>query len=528
MDPAGWRGSAQLLLVLVLTVTAPSGSLLGQPRQLIIATTGDAETMDPMLTATNTTSSIQNHALEPLFDFDPDGRLRPVLAEGFKFIDNTTWEITLRRGVWFHNGEPFDAEAVKFNIERAKMHPRSLQKAYVSLVTEVQIVNDHTVRIKTSEPFPDLITNLESVELTAPGFSRQAGDEGLSKRAIGTGPFRFVEWVRDERIVFERNDNYWGPKPQAQRVVIRPIPEDATRVAALLSREVDIIEGVPIPDIGRVTRTRGFKVLSKPGARLIYLAFDTFREIGGKEPERSPGLPEGMVNPFRDRRVRQAFWFAVNTKEIVEQVMEGHAQPADQLIAPFMFGFNPMVRRPNYDPSRAKRLLAEAGFATGFKVILETPTDRYVNDEEAAQAVAGQLRRVGIEVEVRGWSQAIYFPRIMRQFQNSFHLSGWGTLISSIRYTALAGCVDPKKSGYGRANYGRWCSAEMDRLIHLANTEMDVEKRRQVFFLLAEMVRNEVPKIPLYHEELIRGVREGLEMPVRFDEHVRAQDVTFK
>lgn len=528
MDLAGWRGSALLFLVLVLTVIAPSGSVLSQPRQLIIATTGDAETMDPMLTATTTTSSIQNHALEPLFDWDPDGRLHPVLAESFKLIDNTTWEITLRRGVWFHNGEPFNAEAVKFNIERAKLHPRSLKKVYVGLVTEVQIVNDHTVRIKTSGPFPDLITNLENIELTAPDFSRRAGDEGLSKRAIGTGPYRFVEWVRDERIVFERNENYWGRKPQAQRVVIRPISEDATRVAALLSREVDIVEGMPIPEIGRVMRAGAFKVLSKPGPRLIYLAFDTFREKGGKEPEGSPGLPEGMVNPFRDRRVRQAFWFAVNTKEIVEQVMDGRAQPADQLVAPFMFGFNPKVHRPNYDPSRAKRLLVEAGFPNGFKVILETPTDRYASIVEVAQAVAGQLRRVGIDADVRGWPQAIYFPRIMRQFQNSFHLTAGGALISSIRYTALTGCVDPNKPGSGRTNYGRWCSAEMDRLIDLANTETDVEKRRQVFFRLAEMVRDEVPKIPLYYEELIRGVREGLEMPVRFDEHVRAQDVTFK
>ncbi|MDR7481469.1 MAG: ABC transporter substrate-binding protein [Armatimonadota bacterium] len=516
-----------MVAVIVLAVVAGMAPAnFAQSRQLVLATSGDAETMDPVLTAISTTGSIQNHVLEGLVSYDPDGKLLPALAESWRAVDNLTWEFKLRRGVRFHNGEPFNAEAVRFNIDRAQNHPKSLVKVYVSLIKEVRAVDDATVRIVTSAPSPDLPQNLESIEMLPPRYVREAGDEGVGKRAVGTGPYRFVEWVRDERIVLEANPTYWGPKPQAQRVIIRPIPEGATRVAALLAGEVDVIEGVPIPDIPRVARTRGFKVLRKQGPRLIFIAMDTHRERGGPHPQFSPGLPAGQPNPFRDVRVRQAIYHAINTKEIVEQVMQGAATPAEQILPPFMFGYNPRVRRPIYDPSRAKRLLAEAGYPNGFTVRLDVTTDRYVNDREVGLAVVGMLRRVGIDAQLNGMPRAIYFPR-MRAFDTSFQMSGWLTLISSINWAAMLGCVDPK-TGYGRANYGRYCDPELNRLIDIMVTEMDERKRLEAFHKAAEVNRQQVGKIPLYFEALVRAVKEHLEMPVRVDEYVLAQEVRFK
>ncbi|MBI3997689.1 MAG: ABC transporter substrate-binding protein [Armatimonadetes bacterium] len=482
--------------------------------------------MDPVLTAISTTGSIQAHMLEPLVDNDADGKLIPVLATSWRLLDNLTWEFKLRSGVRFHNGEPFNAEAAKFSIERAQQHPRSLQKVYVSQVKEVRVIDDLTLRIITTDPAPDLVANISSVQMLPPRYAREAGDDGLGRRPVGTGPYKFVEWVRDERVVVELYPGYWGSKPQAPRVTIRPIPEGATRVASLLAGEVDVIESPPIPDIPRIARTKGFKVLRRQGPRLIFVAMDLHRDRGGRHPAASPGLPEGAPNPFKDVRVRQAIYHAINSKEIVEQVMGGAAAPAEQILPPFMYGYHPKVRRPIYDPSRAKRLLAEAGYPNGFTVRLDVPTDRYVNDREVGLALTGMLGRVGLNVTLNGMPRAIYFPR-MRVFDTSFQMSGWLTLISSINWTAMLGCVDPK-TGYGRANYGRYCSPELNRLIDIMNTEMDEKKRLEVFYKAAEYTRQDVGKIPLYFEELIRGAKEGISMPVRVDEHVRAQEITFK
>lgn len=521
---AGAAIATTVALMLLAGAVPPN---FAQARPVVIAITGDAETMDPMTSAISTTFSIQRHMMEPLVDYDADGKLVPGVASSWRALDNLTWEFKLRPGVRFHNGEPLNAEAVKFSIERSRDHAKSLQKAYVSLIKEVRPVDDLTVRIITSEPAPDIIAMLaNNIYILPPRYAREVGDEGLARKPVGTGPYRFVEWVRDDRVVLEANPNYWGPKPQAARVTIRPIPEGATRVAALLAGEVDVIEGVPIPDIPRVARTKGFKVLRKQGPRLIFVAMDTHRDRGGRHPAGSPGLPEGAPNPFKDVRVRQAIYSAINTKEIVEQVMGGAAAPAEQILPPFMYGYNPRVRRPIYDPSKAKRLLAEAGYPNGFSVRLDVTTDRYVNDREVGLALVGMLKRVGIDVALNGMPRLIYFPR-MRAFDTSFQMSGWLTLISSSNWAALLGCVDPK-TGYGRANYGRYCSPDLDRLIDTMRTEMDEKKRLEAFHKAAEFNRQNVGKIPLYFEELIRGVKENVEIPVRVDEYVLAHEIKFR
>lgn len=514
---------AGLALVLVASLTPKN---FAQGRPIVIAITGDAETMDPILAAISTTGSVQRHMLEPMVDNDADGKLVSVLATSWRALDTLNWEFKLRPNVRFHNGDPFNATAAKFSIERSRDHERSLQKAYVSLIKDVRAVDDLTLRITLAEPSPDLVANIAAIQMLSPRYAREAGDEGLNRRPIGTGPYRFVEWVRDERIVLEANPQYWGLKPQVTRVTIKPIPEGATRVAALLAGEADVIESVPIPDVPRVAKTRGFKVVRKQGPRLIFLAMDTFRDRGGAHPLASPGVPAGQPNPFKDVRVRQAIYAALNTKEIVEQVMGGAASPAEQILPPFMLGYTARVRRPIYDPSRAKRLLAEAGYPNGFTVRLDVTTDRYVNDREVGLALVGMLSRVGITVQLNALPRAIYFPR-MRAFDTSLQMSGWLTLVSSTNWAALMGCVDPK-TGYGRANYGRYCNPDLDRIIDVVRTEMDEKKRMEAFARAAEFTRQDVGKIPLYFEELIRGVKDGISMPVRVDEYVLAQDITFK
>jgi peptide/nickel transport system substrate-binding protein len=521
-----WTGKVLLAAVIVIVMAGAVPVNYAQGRPLTIATTGDAETMDPVLSGIVTSLSIQRHMLEQLVRYDPDGKLLPALATSWRPVDTLTWEFKLRPGVRFHNGEPFTAEAVRFSFERTVTHPRSLWKYFGGLVKEVRAVDDLTVHMVTPAPVPDLPSYLTDLSILPPRYAREAGDEGLARRPVGTGPYRLVEWVRDERVVFELNAAYWGPKPQATRVTIRPIPEGATRVASLLAGEVDVVEGIPIADVPRVARTKGFSVLRRQGPRLIFLAMDQFRDRGGRHPAGSPGLPDGAPNPFRDVRVRQAVYHAINTKEIAERVMDGAATPAEQMLPPVLFGYNPKVRRPIYDPSKAKRLLAEAGYPNGFAVRLDVPSDRYVNDREIGLALAGMLGRVGVQVTLNAAPRAIHFPRL-RVSDTTFHMSGWLSLIPSLNWTGLLGCVDAR-TGYGVANTGKYCNPELNRLIDAMNTEMDQTRRLAALHRAAELTRQDVGKIPLHFESLIRGTKEGIAMVVRVDERVLAQEIAFK
>ncbi|MBM4332326.1 MAG: ABC transporter substrate-binding protein [Deltaproteobacteria bacterium] len=471
-------------------------------KPLVIGFEGDAATLDPHARNETTTTTIQRHVYEQLISLDANLKIQPDLAESWKLIDDNTWEFKLRKGVKFHNGEPFNAAAAKYSLERCKTHPKSQYKYMVPDYKDIIAVDEYTLRFVTKEPTPELLIMLESVSMVPPKYFTDTEYGKLSTTMVGTGPYKFVEWVKAERISLVRNETWHrSPKPDFERVIIRPIPEDATRVAALITGEIDACWGVSIPDIPRVEKNRNTYISRCPSQRVIYVMFDVFSDKGGPAPSAQPGIPAGKPNPFKDFRVRQAISHAINVDEIINFVMEGSAYPASQLVSSYATGFNPEIKQPKYDLALAKKLLAEAGYPGGFEAVIDTPNDRYINDQQVTEAIAAQLAKIGVRLKVVATPKAVFFPKVDR-YESPFFLAGWGTL--SWQGT-MNGFFREKKGSFGRTNRGRFSDPELEKKMDAANSVMDDAKRDKLRNEISAKIYSTYYVIPLYYQENVYG-----------------------
>jgi peptide/nickel transport system substrate-binding protein len=496
-------------------------------KPLVIAFRGDAARLDPHSRNETTTTTIQRHFYEALVKFDKNLKPSPSLAVSWKNIDDLTWEFKLRKGVSFQNGEPFNAAVAKFSIERCKTHKQSQYKYMVPDYESITVVDDHTLRYKTKAPTPEMLVMLESVSMVPPKyFSKWDAKDWthLNHNPIGTGPYKFVEWIKDDHLTMTANKDWWGGKVDFPEVIIRPIPEDATRVAALISGEIDVCWGVPIPDIPRVEKDKGTYVSRVQSQRAIYLMFDVYTDKGGKAPEMQPGLPAGKPNPFKNFKVRKAVAHAINVDEIIEFVMEGSAYPASELICKYADGFNPNIKRPKFDPELSKKLLAEAGYPNGFAFNFDCPNDRYINDQSVTEAIAHQLTKVGLKPTVVAQPKAVFFPKMSRH-ESPLFLAGWGTLSWQGTFN---GFFKVKKGSVGRNNRGRYKNPEMEKRIDAANSEMDDEKRQALRRKVAEDIYATGYVIPLYYQENVFAFNNRVEGKARVDERIYAFDLKKK
>jgi peptide/nickel transport system substrate-binding protein len=339
---------------------------------------------------------------------------------------------------------------------------------------------------------------------------------------VGTGPYKFVEWVKDERITLTGNKDWWGGEVDFKKVVIRPIPEGATRVAALISGEIDACWGVTIPDISRVEKNRNTYVSRVPSARAMYVMFDVFSEKAGLPPKDTPGVPAQKTNPFKDLRVRKAIAHAINVDDIIKYVMEGSAYPASQIISPYAFDFSKKIQRPKYNSELARKLLADAGYAKGFEANFDTPNDRYINDQQVAEAIAGQLAKVGIKLKVIATPKAVFFPKVDR-YESAFFLAGWGTLSWQGTMNSF---FREKRGPFGRANRGRFSNPDLEKKIDVSNITMDEAKRKMLRDEIAETIYETYYVIPLYYQENVFGFNKRIQDgKARVDERLFAHEL---
>ncbi len=432
-------------------------------------------------------------------------------------------EFKLRKGVKFHNGEPFNAAVAKYSLERCKTHPKSQYKYMVPDYKEIVAVDQYTLRFVTKNPTPELVIMLESVSIVPPKYFTETEYGKLATTMVGTGPYKFVEWIKDDHITFVRNESWHRrPKPDREKVILRPIPENATRVAALITGEIDACWGVSIPDIQRVEKNQNTYVSRCPSQRVIYVMFDVHSDKGGPAPNAQPGIPAGKTNPFKDFRVRKAIAHAINADDIIKFVMEGSAYPGSQLVSSYATGYNPAIQRPKYDLPLAKKLLAEAGYPNGFESNIDTPNDRYINDQQVTEAIAAQLAKIGLRLKVVSTPKAVFFPKVDR-YESPFFLAGWGTLSWQGTTNAF---FREKKGSYGRTNRGRFSDPELEKKMDVANSIMDEAKR--------EKLRNEISAklyatyyvIPLYYQENVFGFSKRIkDAQARIDERLFAHEL---
>ena len=493
---------------------------------LSIALGADVTSIDPHFHNLTPNSNVAEHMFETLVAMDPQARLKPGLALSWKALDDLTWEFKLRPGVKFHDGADFTAADVAFSIDRTSQIPNSPSPftIYTRQIIDKIIIDPLTIRFKTATPYPLMPNDMRTVFMVSSKAAKGAtsADFDSGKAAIGTGVFKFVRYMKGDRIELARNDAYWGTKAAWDKVTLRIIPTDPSRVAALLAGDVRAIEAVPTADLARLAKNPDVTISRIVSYRLMFLHLDTNRDKSPFVTDKA-GKPLDR-NPLKDLRVRRALSKAINRPAIVERVMEGAAVATGQLMPEGMFGYTPALKPETFDPDGAKKLLAEAGYPDGFAITLHGPNDRYVNDDQICQAVAQMLSRIGIQMRVESLPSAVFFSRA-NKLEFSLMLVGWApdTAEASSPLKAQLATYDAKK-GMGTANRGRYSNPKLDALLEQGLATVDDAKREALLQQATETGINDLGIIPLHHQVNLWGMRKGLTYTPRTDERTLANE----
>ena len=490
-------------------------SLGATAASLRVANQGDALSMDPHSLNESLQISVVENIYEPLVTRDRNYKITSALATDWKQTSPTVWRFNLRKGVEFHDGTPFTADDVIFSYERAKGDGSDM-KTYVGQVKEVKKVNDHAVDFVLNAPFPilpELFTHwhimskkwCETNQATKPVDRRKGIENAASFRANGTGPYRLRERQPGVVTSFVRNGNYWGKvEGNVDQITFTPIGNDSTRVAALLSGEIDIMEPVPVQDVERVKGNAKLKVMQGAELRVIFLGMDQkrdellFSNIKGK-------------NPFKDVRVRKAFYQAIDVEGIKKTVMRGAAAPIALMLPSEVKGFAPdLAKRLPYDIEASKKLLAEAGYPNGFEVKMNCPNDRYVNDAAICQAVAGNLAKVGVKINLEAETKGTYFPKILRR-DTSFYMLGWTASTVDAHNVLYPIMSSPGDAGRGQFNLGAYSNPKVDELTTKIASETDDKKRNEMIREAMKLHQDDVGHIPLHQQALNWGMRNNID-----------------
>ena len=475
-------------------------------KEVVIGLGAEPRTMLAVTIVDWTTNNMLEHIYDRLLDRDPKTfKPRPMLAESWRIVTDTTWEFKLRKGVKFHNGVPFTAHAVKATIDYAldpanKSHFTAA--AYWGLVKEVQVVDDFAVRFLTKQPWPNLIDSASLTNsLIMPAKAlRELGPAKLAEKPIGTGPFRFVEWKRDERLVLERNPDYWQGPADVSRVTFRFIPEFSARMAALLSGEIDIMKDVPPHAVEAVERSGRARLRSTVSSRINYLALVNLK----------PG-------PMQDVRVRRAMNHAVDVDELIKQVLKGRATRMCGPMAPANVDYAP-VECYKHDQARALALLKEVGQDPAkLELTLDTPSGRYPLDKDVSQAIAVQLQRLGIKVNVVVNEWGTHLDKIKNRNTGDMFFLGWGPALHGQGTMQPLFLADQTYASYGN-------NAVLSEKISRASTLLDPKARAEAYAELQRLVHDEAPWVFLWQQHDLYGVAGRVEWSPRADEKVWMYD----
>ena len=492
-----------------------------------LAMSAPPSSMDPHFFNLFPNINVSDHMFETLVKMDPDSKPIPGLAESWRLVDELTWEFKLRRGVKFHDGSDFSAEDVAWSIDRIPLIANSPGRfdSYTKAIVSKQIIDPLTIRFKTATPYPLMLPDLTAVFIVSKKATAGSLPQGLAsedfatgKGMSGTGPFKFVRFARDDRVELERNEAYWGNKPAWGKVTLRFIAADPTRVAALLSGDVDAIENVPTADLKRIRDNQNLNFFSKVSHRMIYFNLD--------QREKTPfvfdndGKPLDK-NPLRDLRVRKALSMAVNRDAIKDRLMEGLSLPTANLVPPALFGHNPTLK-PVFDADGAKKLLTEAGYPNGFSFTFHGPNNRYVNDDQIMQTIAQMWARIGVKAKIDAMPLAVYFPRATKK-EFSVTLVGWGaqTGEASSPLRALVACEN-KDKGFGVINYPSYCNPKMDALMEEGLRTVDDKKRLQLLQDAVKIVVDDAALVPVHHQVTTWAAKRAIDYVGRTDERTYA------
>lgn len=514
---------ASRIVSAALAAAIAAAAAPGAAKTLRWSSQGDIATFDPYAHTESFTSNVQQHVYEPLVRRALDLSIEPSLAVSWEIISPERWRFFLRQGVTFHNGNPFTADDVVASIQRLT-HPDARARGNLSSVVGVEKVDDYTVDLINSGPNPLLLNQLtgiaimdkewlEANDAMMPGNMTTGVTTFASTNANGTGPFMLESFRPDAGTDMVVNPNWWDtPQHNLTRIEFRPIRSDATRVAALLSGEIDMMAPAPLQDLARIAAAPGFKVVEEPSLRLIFLGLNHRDELHAM-----PGQP----NPMKDVRVRQALAHAIDLDTIRARVMRGTSRNVGLMVAPQVPGYDADLDVPvAYDPDKARALLAEAGFPNGIKTRLDCPNDRYISDEATCVAIAAMWTRAGIETELKTQTRTTYFADVDNGLTDAYML-GWATLPAMDGYSVLSALFHTREGRLGGNNPNGLSDPRLDELTKAAATELDEDRRRSLLTEALKIARDEMYFVPLHQQPVAWAMTDRVEVPVFADEYVR-------
>ena len=519
-----------------LAVTAlMSSTALVNAETLRWARAGDALTLDPHAQNEGPTHTVRHQMYEPLIIRDVTGAFVPTLATDWApSADNpNVWVFNLRQGVKFHDGADFTAEDVVFSFERAKQ-PNSDMKELIGSIAEVRALDDYTVEIETDGPNPILPSNLTNLFMMDKGWTEKNNTVNVqdfeggeityaTTNVNGTGAYKLTSREPDVRTVMTRNEDYWGRDEypmEVREIIYIPIQNAATRVAALLSGEVDFLQDMPVQDLARVNSADGLVVKQAPQNRVIFFGMN--QGAADLDADNVEG-----ANPLADLRVRKAMSMAIDRDAIRQVVMRGQSEPAGMIAPPFVNGWTAeMDAESSTDVEAARALMAEAGYGDGFSIRLDCPNDRYINDEAICQAAVGMLGQIGITVNLDAIPKAQHFPKIT-DGKTDFYMLGWGvpTYDSEYIFNFL---VHGREDDIGTWNGTGFDNDELDSKIKSLASNTDLDARNADIASIWRVIQDEQLYIPIHHQVLNWGMADGVGIEVDAEDQPRVKYFTMK
>ena len=518
---------ALMAALAVTTALAGLAPVTVHAQTLRWAAQNDILTMDPHSQNHATTNAILMHAYEGLTRYSATYQVEPALATKWTYITPTQVRFELRKGVKFHDGTPFTADDVLFSFGRIKQ-PQGTMQIYVTGITEIKKIDDHTIDIILGAPNPILLRNIIDFRIMSKTWAEKnrttnvqdykAKEENFASRNVmGTGAYKITGWQPEQRLTMTINTDWWDKhQGNVKEVVYTPIKSDPTRVAALLSGDVDMLTDIPTQDVARLRSDPKLKIVDGPEVRTIYLAPD----VGSAELKYSNIKGK---NPFADKRVRQALSMAIDREAIRRATMRGLSIPAGVMVAPGVNGNTPDIDVPTkVDVEGAKKLLAEAGYPDGFEVRFNAPNNRYVNDEEIAQSIVAMWARIGVKAQLVAENMAT-FSQKFQNFDSSLYMLGWGVATYDAQYT-IQSLVRTRTTGAdGNFNFSKISDPVVDRLTDAMKSETDVAKRNAMVREALLRIKDEVLLIPLHHQMRPWAMKAGVSTVHRSDDRPEAR-----
>jgi peptide/nickel transport system substrate-binding protein len=499
--------------IVALALTALTAAADAQPTQITIALPAEAVTMDPGRSTQVLNVNYFYNLYDSLTRWDGALKLQPSLATAWKNVNETTWEFTLRPGVKFHDGAPLTAEDVKATLERLMVPGKTVVQAGFATFEAVQIVNPTTIRIVTKKPDPLILVRLAQMgsQILPARLTTDEGVKDLARRPVGTGAYRFVEWVKDERLVMEANREWWGWEgrpPAIDRIVWKPIPDDFPRIVALEKGEADVITNVPPDRMKALAEGRGTKIVSAPATRTVTVS------INATQP------------PLSDKRVRQALHYALDVQALVKNLYAGMGTPFSGGLADTDFGYNATLKPYPYDPAKAKLLLAQAGRGGGIDVTLYGGSGTMVNDKFLLEAMADMWAKVGIRAKVEMMEMGA-----RQRMNNERAIPPNGLLLVNPQSTLLDADGSLWRIFHPNGFNGKyWIGSQPGQRFHelmeQARYSLDVKKRQQLYAEATAIVHDEKPWLELFQEVVVYGVSKRLQFKPRSDYRLIAAEMT--